>query len=132
VAGKLQGIEPEEFRARLRRWAEDSGNRAARTGASSVAAYAVMARGGTEEYYCSDAADAVRALDGKFAPTERFATIALMETPDEEVYFDRRDDLTSSPVQTFLELSHGDKRDRETAGQVREVILRAPGAPDAS
>lgn len=132
VAGKLQGVDPEDFRARLRRWAKVSENQVARTGVSSVAAYAVMARGGAEEYYCSDAADAVRALDGKFVPTERFATITLMETPDEEVYFDRRDDLTSSPVQTFLELSHGDKRDRETAEQVREVILKASESPGAS
>ena len=129
--GKLRGIGPPELRARLRAWAEQTGNRVAITGASSVGAYAVMARDGPEEYYCTDAAGAVRALGDGFQASERFATITLLETRDEEVYFDRRDDLTASPLQTFLELSSGDKRDRETADQLRRVILAAP-APFAA
>jgi hypothetical protein len=131
LTGKLRGIEPPEFRARLRTWAEETGHQVAMTGASSVGAYAVMARDGTEEYYCTDVAGAVRALGDRFQPSERFATVTLLETWDEEVYFDRRDDLSASPVQTFLELSSGDKRDRETADQVRRVILAAP-APFAA
>ena len=126
LAGKLRGIEPPEFRARLRAWAQETGNQVALTGASSVGAYAVMARAGAEEYYCTDVAGAVRALGDRFQPAERFATVSLLETRDEEVYFDRGEDLTASPVQTFLELSSGDKRDRETADQVRRVILTAP------
>jgi hypothetical protein len=125
LAGKLCGIEPPEFRAQLRRWAQKTGNQVALTGASSVGAYAVMARDGAEEYYCTDVAGAVRALGERFQPTERFATVVLLETPDAEVYFDRGEDLTASPVQTFLELSGGDKRDRETADQMRKVILTA-------
>lgn len=131
LTGKLRGIEPPEFQAQLREWAQGTGNRVTRTGASSVGAYAAMARGGTEEYYCTDAAGAATALGDRFQPAERFATIALLETPDEEVYFDRRDDLTASPVQTFLELSSGDKRDRETADRVRQVILAEPAPPTA-
>jgi hypothetical protein len=129
LTGKLRGIEPPEFRTRLREWAEGTGNRVTLTGASSVGAYAVMARDGAEEYYCTDVAGAVRALGDRFQPAERFATVTLLETPDEEVYFDRRDDLTASPVQAFLELSGGDKRDRETAGQVRKAILAVPAPP---
>ena len=106
-----------------------TGNQVTLTGASSVGAYAVMARDGAEEYYCTDVAGAVRALGDRFQPAERFATVTLLETPDEEVYFDRRDDLTASPVQTFLELSSGDKRDRETADQVRKAILTVPAPP---
>ena len=41
----------------------------------------------------------------------------------------QREDLTASPVQTFLELSGGDKRDRETADQVRKAILTVPASP---
>ena len=66
---------------------------------------------------------AVRAFGDRFQRSERFATVSLLEIPDEEVYFDRRDDLTASPVQTFLELLSGDKRDQETAAQVRRAIL---------
>jgi hypothetical protein len=130
LSGKLRGIGPEEFQARLREWAEKTGNQVALTGMSSVGAYAVMARDGAEEYYCTDAAGAVRAVGDRFQPTERFASVILIETPDEEVYFDRREGLTASPVQTFVELSAGDKRDRETAEQVRGVILSALTPPD--
>ena len=126
LTGKLRGIEPSEFRAQLQTWAKKTGNQVTMTGASSVGAYAVMARDEAEEYYCTDVAGAVRALGDRFQPAERFATVTLLETRDEEVYFDRRDDLTASPVQTFLELSSGDKRDRQTADQVRRVILTAP------
>jgi hypothetical protein len=126
LTGKLRGIEPPGFRAQLQTWAKKTGNQVAMTGASSVGAYAVMARDGAEEYFCTDVAGAARALGDRFQPVERFATVTLLETRDEEVYFDRRDDLTASPVQTFLELSSGDKRDRQTADQVRRVILTAP------
>ncbi|GAC1334016.1 MAG: hypothetical protein NVSMB14_01010 [Isosphaeraceae bacterium] len=123
LTGKLNGIEPPEFRRQLRNWAQKAGEQVARTGASSVGAYAVMARNDMEAYYCTDASGAVRSLGERFQPTDRFATVTLLETRDEEVYFDRREDLTASAVETFLELSSGDKRDRETADQVRKVIL---------
>ncbi len=126
LSGKLRGIEPAEFREQLGKWARTTGNLVSRTGTDSVGAFAVMARGeGPEEFYCSDIADALQALGDRFQPAERFATVSLLETRDEEVYFDRRDDLISSPVQTYLELSRGDKRDQETAGDVRRVILDA-------
>lgn len=123
--GKLRGIEPAEFRAFLREWAEKTKNKVALSGSSSVAAYAVMARGDAEEYFCTDVNGAVRALGDRFQPAERFATVTLLETRNDEVYFDRKEDLTASPVQTFLELSSGDKRDQETASQVRKVIMMA-------
>lgn len=123
VTGKLSGVERGELRQKLGQWAERSGEQVALTGASSVGSYAVMARNDSEAYYCTEVDEAVRSLGDRFQPTERFATITLLETRDEEVYFDRREDLTASPVETFLELSGGDKRDRETAMQVRKVIL---------
>jgi hypothetical protein len=126
LTGKLRGIESPELRAQLQTWAKKTGNRVAMTGLSSVGACSVMARDGAQEYYCTDVAGAVRALGDRFQAAERFATVTLLETRDEEVYFDRRDDLTASPVQTFLELSSGDERDRQTADQVRRVILSAP------
>jgi hypothetical protein len=125
LTGKLRGIEPPEFRLRLRKWARKTGNQVSLTGASSVGAYAVMARDDVQEYYCTDAAGAARSLEDRFQPAERFATVRFLETRDEEVYFDRREDLTASPVETFLELSSGDKRDQETADQVRRAVLNA-------
>jgi hypothetical protein len=123
VSGKLRGLDSKAARELLRDWAEKTGNRVAASGTSSVSAYAVMARDGAEDYYCTDVGGAVRLLGDRFQPSDRFATINLLETRDEEVYFDRRADLTASPVQSFLELFAGDKRDRDTAEQVRKVIL---------
>ena len=52
--------------------------------------------------------------------------IELIETEDETVYFDPRqrgDFVWASPVQTYLELMAGDKRDQETAEQVKSYIM---------
>src|SRR5262249_34215910 len=70
--GKLRGIEPAEFRTFLRQWAEKSKNQVSLNGSSSVGAYAVMARAGADEYYCTDVTGAVRALGDRFQPAERF------------------------------------------------------------
>ena len=88
-----------------------------------------MAQSGPTSFYCSDA----RALTSNpelgrdFDETERFANIQLLETQDDTVYFDLRRDqagLAASPIQTYLELVSGDKRDRETAEQVAELLFR--------
>ena len=58
----------------------------------------------------------------------RFPNIELLETTDEAVYFDGRMEkklFWASPVQVFLELMAGDKRDRETAEQVKAYILNS-------
>jgi hypothetical protein len=50
-----------------------------------------------------------------------------METEDETVYFDARKEGNfwwASPVQVYLELMAGDKRDRETAEQVKSFLLK--------
>jgi hypothetical protein len=52
--------------------------------------------------------------------------VVLEETRDDTVYFDvRRENgaIRASPIQTYLELMAGDKRDRETAVQVADEIL---------
>ena len=59
--------------------------------------------------------------------TSRFIDFELRETDDPTVYFDvrMRENLPyASPIQVFLECSSGDKRERETALQVKDLILR--------
>ena len=56
--------------------------------------------------------------------TSRFPNVELLETDEDFVYFDMRDNLAASPVQTYLELARGDKREQETAEQVRKAILQ--------
>jgi hypothetical protein len=118
------GLRPEELRMRLAGWEEKSGERVVLTGASSVEAYAVMAREPVQSFYCTDLDKAVAGLGGNLRATDRFANVTLLETREDFVYFDRRPGLVASPIQSYLELVHGDPRERETADQVRQVILR--------
>lgn len=95
------------------------------TGLSSVAHYATMQREEILSLYCPDAKRLATVLEGR--ETDRFPHLELVETAAQPLYFDARQEaeLTwASPVQTYLELMRGDKRDRETADQVRAYILR--------
>lgn len=93
------------------------------TGTSSVDAYAVMAREPVQSFYCTDINKVVASLDGDIRETDRFTNVVFLETRDDFVYFDRRPSLVASPIQAYLELARGDKREKETADQVRRVVL---------
>ncbi len=104
--------------------ADREGLRIALTGASSVSQYAVMAREEPVTFYCSDLRKLLIGLDPKeriLEETARFPNVHVVETDEDIVYFDvrrRRGVPWASPVQTYLELMSGDKRDRETAAQL--------------
>jgi hypothetical protein len=94
------------------------------TGTSSVTQYAVMQRGDVLSVYCPRLEMLLERLPG--SQSDRFPNLELVETEDETVYFDGRKEGNSwwaSPVQVYLELIAGDKRDRETAEQVKSLIL---------
>ena len=58
--------------------------------------------------------------------TRRFPDIELVETDEESVYFDarRRDGFVwTSPVETYLQLAAGGKREQEVAEQLRDALL---------
>jgi len=94
-------------------------------GTSSVGQYAVMQRGDLLSIYCPRLETLLERLPG--SQTDRFPNLELIETEDETVYFDARQEgdlWWASPVQVYLELMAGDKRDQETAEQVKSYILR--------
>jgi hypothetical protein len=94
-------------------------------GTSSVAQFAVMQRGDLLSIYCPCLETVLERLPG--SQSDRFPNLELIETEDETVYFDARQEANSwwaSPVQVYLELMAGDKRDQETAEQVKELLLR--------
>lgn len=94
------------------------------TGVSSVSLYAVMQAGQTPSLYCPDPEALLAKMPG--ARTERFPTFTVIQTEEASLYFDARrekDMVFASPVQTYLELMAGDKRDQETAQQLKESIL---------
>ena len=94
------------------------------TGISSVGQYAVMQRGDLLSVYCPRLELLIEQLAG--SRTERFPNLELIETGDETIYFDAGpagDFRWSSPIQTYLELMAGDKRDQEIAEQVKSFIM---------
>jgi hypothetical protein len=94
------------------------------TGLSSVARYAVMQRGEMTSVYCPQVRYLLQALEGK--ETSRFPNLELIECDDERVYFNSIEEdgyCWADATQTYLELMAGDKRDRETAEQVKTYIL---------
>ena len=84
-----------------------------------------MAREPLQSFYCSDIESAAKWLGDPLREASRFANVQLRETRDNFVYFDQREDLLASPIQVYLDLMTGDKRDQETAEQVRRIIMDA-------
>jgi hypothetical protein len=97
------------------------------SGRSSIAAYAVMGRSEWPVLNTQSIASVLRKWSAKAEESSRFVDVELRQTDDPTVYFDVRIKEAlpyASPVQVFLECSAGDKRERETAQDVRELILR--------
>lgn len=95
------------------------------TGMSSIAQYAVMQRGDLLSIYCPSLERLLELLPGD--QTNRFPNLELLETEEETVYFDARQQgefWWSSPVQVYLELMSGDKRDQEAAEQVKSLLMK--------
>ena len=111
-----------------------SGALAVLSGLSSTSRYAVMQRGEIYQLYTPDPSGlakrmAVRGGANEVAAeeTERFENVVLIKSKRPVDYFDVRIGKRlpwASPLQTWLELMRGDKRDRETADQVRELLLK--------
>ncbi len=95
------------------------------SGTSSVTQYAVMQRGDLLSIYCLRVEILLKQMPGN--QTDRFTNLELVETEDETVYFDARqvgDFWWVSPVQVYMELMAGDKRNRETAEQIKSFLLK--------
>ena len=98
------------------------------SGTSSVARYAVMQRGDLLSVYCPKVEVLLERMPG--SQSDRFPNLELLETEDETIYFDARKEESfwwASPVQVYLELMAGDKRDQETAEQLKTSILNDAG-----
>jgi hypothetical protein len=94
------------------------------TGLSSVSQYAIMQRGVELTIYSPNPEIFLTKLPGK--ETDRFPNLTILENIEPATYFDAREKegiYWASPVQTYLELIKGDKRDQETAEQVKNLII---------
>lgn len=117
-----------EAERRLRDAAADIGARFAPTGIASASRQTVVATEPIATYYCSAEPDELaRAASLNPQPEKYFATLELLQTDDERVYFDARsadEGMLASPVQTWLELVTGDKRSQEAANNLRARLQR--------
>ena len=98
------------------------------SGTSSVTQYIVMQRGDLLTVYCPKVERLLNRLSG--SQSDRFPNLELIETEDEPVYFDARQEdgfWWTSPLQVYMELMIGDKRDKEAAEQVKALILSDAG-----
>ena len=117
--------ENERLRALLLKQAQELNMPLIAAGIASVGRYAVMQRGDVLSVYCPRLDVLLKRLSG--SQSDRFPNLELIETEDETVYFDARQEGNfwwASPVQVYLELMAGDKRDRETAEQVKSFLLK--------
>jgi hypothetical protein len=120
-------VGPEALLTSQLEWARENRVSLALTGVSSTRLYAAMAREETSSVYCSDVGRLLERLGGDVREQTHFPDLELLETRDDTVYFDRRvlgGTPWASPLQAYLELATGGKRERETAEQVRAVIWR--------
>lgn len=100
------------------------------TGLTSTEKYAVMQREPVIELYTTSIPEVAQALNA--SEVTRFENVVLIETNRAVDYFDCRVDAGfpwASPIQTYLELMRGDKRDKETAQQIRIDLLKMESRP---
>lgn len=127
-------VKTEDLRKWVSSYTNASGVLAVLSGLSSTSQYAVMQRAEIYQLYTPEPSAlakrmTVSARTGEVAAqeTDRFENVVLIKTKRSVDYFDVRvgERLPwASPLQTWLELMRGDKRDRETADQVREFMLK--------
>ena len=117
------GLSLEELTNKVVQWSTQAKGRVVFTGVCSTASYAVMAREDKSSFYCSDAESLFEWLKPNIEETPRFSNVELIESEDEVVYFDTRRKIIASPIQAYLELARGDKREQETARQIEKAIL---------
>jgi hypothetical protein len=121
--GKV-ALDSGELRTRLEGIARDGG--LVRTGASSAVEYAAWAGEPLITCYCrATPATLLGGLGAEAHETRAFANLQLIQTDDQLAYFDARPKLAASPIQAWLEMASGDKRQKEAAEQIRRGLLSA-------
>ncbi len=111
----------------LRKMSENSNENEILLAIDEPQRYAVMPTSGMAKRIYTENIEAImREVD--FSENERFPNLELIETQEPTVYFDRRWNLAEgayfiSPVQVYLELANGSKREKETAEQISKNIL---------
>lgn len=121
----------EEIVQRLFAPASNLGGRLVMTGSASAEKYATTAGEPMVSLYTTLSPNTLLAaaqLDAK--ETNRFANLEILRTEDARTFFDARVEggiPYASPIQTWLELAGGDKRQKDAAQQLKRGILASLG-----
>lgn len=101
------------------------------SGATSQERYTAGRRSDTPLAWCSNLSKARSIAGDLWRESERFVDLEVVQAKDGTPFFDARRDSSgiayASPVQTYLELAVGDKRDQEAATEIRQSILKSIG-----
>jgi hypothetical protein len=97
------------------------------TGESSVAHHLAFAQGGPLQVAVSNLRKAKEWLQGEEESIPNFADVALLESDEPGYYFDNDVDENglrwASVLQTWIELSNGDGRQKDAAREIRNLII---------
>ncbi|MBC8522543.1 hypothetical protein H8D29_01310 [PVC group bacterium] len=97
------------------------------SGTSSYSQYCAGLRGDKPIMYCPNLKELQSTLENQIEEVDRFDDFTIKEIKDKTPFFDarRKNDgtLYASPIQAYLELSIGDKRDQQLAEQMKKNIL---------
>lgn len=117
----------EQMRRRLATAASKREVKVVLTGAASAEEYAVAAPEPAISIYSAvSPSELLDRSEIEVSETSRFANLEIIQTDDARVFLDARSKNGipfASPVQTYLELATGDKRQKDAAEQVRRGIL---------
>jgi len=112
----------EDRAAFLDRAFENARARSVKLVGQSVSAYSALPE--TDLTLFTSAADLIL-QDATFVETGRFSNVSVVETTDDRVYFDSRPSagyLWTPPLQLYLTLANGGKREREIAAELRPSV----------
>lgn len=117
----------EEVIQRLAASALDAKGKLILTGSASSERYATMASEPVISFYTTvSLVTLLSSADLEIRRTNRFANVEVLQTDDARVFFDARVEGAipyASPIQTWLELATGDKRQKDAAKQIKRGVL---------
>lgn len=125
IVGKVVGV-PSNARGLLSSFSKKIRSHLIVTGASSVEKYATMGREPIVDFYCNTDVPSIRGANAEIDFDSRFPNFRVWRTEDVTPFFDPQTEngvRWASPLQCYLELMSGDKRDKETAEHVSRLIL---------
>jgi hypothetical protein len=95
------------------------------TGMSSACKYVTFSGEPVLEYYTRQPiTNFLSTVEHGAKETRSFPNLRLIQTEDQRVYFNPQPNLSASPLQTWLEMTSGDKRSREAAEPLKKKICR--------